>query len=142
MHLGDEPGVYGDAHYVGFGADLPLTVREFEENPPDSATFVLTAERVNLHPGYPGHRMEVVYYEETEEPNHYRERVLGESRLAPGQTSVQVDPGVVTPRPDAPRYMCVRVRLDTSMPPALYDDFVLTSLYLLSTKYYASLGFY
>ncbi|MDP9383006.1 MAG: hypothetical protein M3Q29_23290 [Chloroflexota bacterium] len=142
LHLGDEPGVYGDACYAGLSTDLPLTVREFEENPPDAATFVLLTEGGNVHPGYPGHKVEIVYYEETDQPAHYRERVLAEGRLLPGQMQVRTDLGLVTPPPRTPRYISVRVRLDTSMPPALYDDFVLVGLSLQSTKYYASFGFY
>ena len=142
LHLGDEPGVYGDAQYVGLGCDLPLTVREFEENPPDTATFVLVAEGVGVREGYVGHSVQVVAYEQTDKLNHYRERVIGEVRLLQGETEVEVDPSAVTLRPNAPRYLSIRVRLDTSVPPALYDDLVLTGLSLRSTKYYVSFGFY
>lgn len=152
IHLGDEPGVYGDASYAGLGCDLPLTVREFEENPPDTATFVLAGENVGIHPGYPGHAVQVVLYEETEEPNHYRERVLREVPLVPvetgpggtepGETEIAVDLASAAPKPGAPRYLSIRVRLDTSVPPALYDDFLLVGLWLRSTKYYASFGFH
>lgn len=149
LHLGDEPGIYGDAAYAGLGVELPVTIREFGENPPDTGTFSIITQGARRYEGYPGHRVEVVAYEEdTDLPGRYRERVVAGETLVPragesgaSETRVEVDLAAVVPREGGPRYVGVRVRLDTTMPPALYDDIVLLGLSLRSTRYYASFGF-
>ena len=148
-HLGDEPGIYGDAAYAGLGVELPVTIRELGENPPDTAAFVVAAQGARRYGGYPGHRVEVVAYEEdTDHPGRYRERVVAGETLAPGSgesgasvTGVEVDLAAAVPRGGGPRYAGVRVRLDASMPPALYGDLALLGLSLRPTKYYVSFGF-
>ncbi len=142
LHLGDEPGIYGDACYVGLGCDLPITVREFEEHPTGAATFVLGTENMSTQRGYPNHVMQVVCYEETDVVNHYGERVLVETPLVPGDTLIEADLSGVQDKLESARHLSIRVRLDTSAPPALYDDFVVVGLSLQSTRYYASFGFY
>jgi hypothetical protein len=142
LHLGDEPGIYGNACYVGLGCDLPITVREFDEHPVGRAAFVLGTENMSTQRGYPSHLMQVVCCEVTDAANHYGEWVLGETPLVPGDTLIEVDLSGVRAKPGAPRYLSARVRLDTSAPPALYDDFVVVELSLQSTRYYASFGFY
>ena len=44
LHLGDGPGVYGDASYVGLGVELPLTLRRFPDadGPPAVSMLVET----------------------------------------------------------------------------------------------------
>lgn len=142
LHLGDEPGIYGDACYVGLGCDLPITVREFDKHPTGAATFVLATENMGTQRSYPSHMMQVVCYEETDVVNHYSERVYRETLLVPGDSLIEADLSGVRAKPEGPRYLSIRVRLDTSAPPALYDDFVVAGLSLQSMRYYASFGFH
>ncbi|MDQ3539890.1 MAG: hypothetical protein M3440_04315 [Chloroflexota bacterium] len=41
LHLGDGPGVYGDASYVGLGVEFPLTLRRFPDADRPSAVRLL-----------------------------------------------------------------------------------------------------
>lgn len=55
IHLGDEPGVYGDATYSGLCVDLPMTFHPFDPaNPHEDINLDLEAEDVNVYSGYSG----------------------------------------------------------------------------------------
>ncbi len=145
MHIGDEPGIYGDASYVGLGIDLPVTVRPFpdQDNLEDrnELTFLLEADNVAIPQGYPAHRIIVVQHHESDESNHWEERVIAEGRLDQAETTLVVDLGGIEPLQDAVLYLSIRVQIDTEVPPGLYDDIVVRSLSLYPDGYYASLGF-
>lgn len=146
LHLGDEPGVYGDACYAGLAIDLPVTIRPLPDPPDpdgdDRLTFTLRADAVAVFPGYPGHRIAVVRYEEAGAPARWHERVLVEERMDAAVKTVVVPLGGIAPSAEAPLYTSVRVRLDTEVAPGFYDDFVLLSLSLRPERYYASFGFH
>lgn len=146
LHLGDEPGVYGDPCYAGLAIDLPVTIRPLPSPPvpdaEDRLIFVLKADAVRTFPGYGGHRVAVVRYEETSEPNRWRERALAEERMDAAEKTVVVPLDGNAPAGNAPLYASVRVRLDTEVGPGFYDDFVLLSLTLRPERYYASFGFH
>src|SRR5262249_20855977 len=56
IHLGDEPGVYGDASYSGLCMELPMTFHPFDPTSPnEDLNLELEAEDVNVYTGYPGH---------------------------------------------------------------------------------------
>ena len=54
---------------------------------------------------------------------------------------MEVDLAAAVPRGGGPRYAGVRVRLDASMPPALYGDLALLGLPLRSARYCAPFAF-
>lgn len=57
LHLGDEPGIYGDAAYAGTGVDLPVTLYPLAADVSGAdVTIVVEAEHVKTYDGYAGHR--------------------------------------------------------------------------------------
>ena len=144
-HIGDEPGVYGDASYSGICAELPITIHR--SNPEDGTdapfTLVLETEGLETFVPFPGHLIEVTIYEpDPITPNHSVERVLATDRFTGGDHNVKnvsVTPGSSHPR----FYLSIRLRADTTVTPGFYDDFVWTRLSLVSNQYfyYANFGF-
>lgn len=138
-HLGDEPGVFGDANYVGLSIEFPLTINAREpvvEEP--SIEVVAMVDRVQMDPGYDGHLLVLVAYE-PDEHGLYTERILGSKRITEsGLTSMYFAP---EPGSSMPTNVSVGVRVDTSRRPGLFDDFVLRELHVRSMSHRASLGF-
>jgi hypothetical protein len=145
LHMGDEPGVYGDASYVGLVTEWPITLKKFEPRSQEagSAVFHLSAENVSVLPPYKGHRVTFWRYQAAPTP----ENPLAWSRV---QIEPDADHRLSAPEAiiemdipdDAPAiYMSVRVEVDTSPQPGLYNELVLVELRLLSTTYFATLGF-
>ncbi len=48
IHLGDEPGMYGDAGYSGIALEFPLTLRKTDPTGPDTTTLVLHTQDVQV----------------------------------------------------------------------------------------------
>jgi len=139
MHLGDEPGIYGDAAYSGLAAELPVTLMPFDPNgtnPPD-ITFTLTANRVTIFAPYKGHLVSLFAYALVtgSNPPTWTRRQAGQV-LMTGET-VSISPASVT----GERHFSVRLEVATDVAPGLYDDFVLQSLSLRSNTHSADFGF-
>lgn len=145
IHIGDEPGVYGDADYSGLSAELPITVYRSDTSNSDENPFKLILETENLetYTGYAGHEITVTTYEpDPATPYHSVERVLATTRFTTDDSNrkeVDVTPGA-TP---GPFFISVRLRVDTTVNPGFYDDFVWKQISLISTdfEYYSSIGF-
>jgi len=54
IHIGDEPGVYGDAFYSGLCAEHPVTMRPFPGGSGEDINLILEAEDVHVFSGYAG----------------------------------------------------------------------------------------
>ncbi len=135
LHLGDDPGIYGDATYAGLVAELPVTLARFPEVGPDEPAdlhFELTANRVGLIPPQAGHRVSVIVHEEA--GGTWTSRVAGEALMT--QPVALVTAAV----PEA-RFVTVRIEIDRTARPGLYDDLVLLALGLRSLTHYATFGF-
>lgn len=145
IHLGDEPGIYGCAHYSGLSADLPITVyRSDHSSTQDSqVTLILDTEGVQTYAGYPGHVITVTVYEpDPTKPFHSIERIIAQTLLTPvdnNNKEIQVSLGATS----GPFFLSIRLRSDTAVNPGLYDDFVLVGLSFRATDsaFYASFGF-
>jgi hypothetical protein len=145
IHLGDEPGVYGDAHYSGLCTELPVTIFRLDPTKLDDLPFtlILNTEDVATFAGYPGHEIIVTAYElDPTKPFNSVERLLARERL----TSTDNNRKEVTVRSGTTTglfYISVRLRIDTTVNPGLYDDFVFTRLSLSSENFsfFASFGF-
>ncbi len=145
IHLGDEPGIFGNAAYNGLGTELPITVFRSDATSSEELPFELTlnTEQVETYTGYLGHQVTVTIYElDPVQPYHSVERVIAEERLTSAdsnQKTIQLQ----VPPAQGPFWLSIRLRCDTSVNPGLYDDFLLTSLSFASDKYalYASFGF-
>lgn len=143
IHLGDEPGVYGDAHYAGLCAELPVTIyNRSDTSGSDIVKLILETEDVRTFAGYPGHEVTVTQYEpDPAVAFHWRETLLASGQLQDSTNPLEIN--VDLAGKNAPIYVSVRVRADTTVAPGLYDDFVLVRLALESPefRYYASFGF-
>jgi len=141
LHLGDGPGVYGDASYVGLGVEFPLTLRRFPDaNGPSAVRLLVETEGLQPRGGLPGPTISIVQYVPGDVPEPWQAHVLGEARLAVQVTTVAVDVGHAMSN-NEPLALGVRLRINTEAPPGLYADFVLVALRIDSTTHYASLGF-
>lgn len=136
LHLGDNPGIYGDATYVGLSAELPVTLARFPEvdaAEPADLQFELTLNRVGIVPPQPGHRVSVLAYARA--PEGWESRVVGESRITT-PTAIVTAAGI-----GEATYMGIRLEVDRAVHPGLYDDVVLLALGLRSLTHYATFGF-
>ncbi|MGH3774563.1 MAG: hypothetical protein ACRDRR_02320 [Pseudonocardiaceae bacterium] len=147
IHLGDEPGVYGDAAYPGIALEFPLTLRKTDSTGPDITTLVLHTQDVQTFAGYPGHLITVTAYQpDLHDPARATETVLARARLSntdQNRKEVAVEVPVDLTGIASPVFVSVRVRVDTDVPPGLYDDFVVTRLLNKSANFtfVASFGF-
>lgn len=144
-HLGDEPGVYGDAHYSGLCAELPITVFRSDPNNPEDTPFdlILETESLETFDPFPGHAITVITYEpDPTQPFHSVERILANERFTSHDNNRKEVTVSVGTQP-GPFNISVRLRIDTTVNPGFYDDFVWLRLSLRAEdfKYFASLGF-
>ncbi len=144
-HLGDEPGVYGDSHYSGLCAELPITVFRSDPTSTEDLPFKIVLETENLETfnPFPGHAITVIIYEpDPTQPFHSLERVLANERFTSADNN-RKEVTVMVGMGPGPFRLSVRLRIDTTVNPGLYDDFVWLRLSLLSEgfQYFASLGF-
>lgn len=146
LHLGDEPGVYGNASYCGICAELPITIYRNPAASPQPITafkLMLETEALQTFSNYPGHRIVVTQY--IDDPNqqfHSIEEPFPTERFTGtdnNRKEITVDIGTAA----GPFYLSVQLRCDTATNPGLYDDFIWRKLSLLATdfSFYASLGF-
>jgi len=144
IHLGDEPGVFGDAFYSGLAMELPVTLQKTDPAGPNTTTLVVETENAETFTGYPGHLITVTLYEEDQaQPNHFLETVLATERLTSADNNRQEISINLANKP-SPIFVSVSIRIDTQVPPGLYDDFVVTKLLnqVQNFTYVASLGFH
>lgn len=136
IHLGDNPGVYGDAAYAGLCTEFPITLTKFSDAQDDIELLLSTAE-VQVYDPYPGHKVTLIGYRNiaVSDPPRWEEVELAAERIKENTTKLcLVNTNNI-------KFFSVRVRIDTSVAPGLYDEFVLLRLSLKSTTHYASLGF-
>ncbi|MCB5906191.1 hypothetical protein [Streptomyces pinistramenti] len=142
-HLGDEPGIYGDAAYSGLAVELPLTVTRIGAiGPPEETALVLGTEDLHTYQGYPGHLLEVfLLAPDPADPGRWTRTTLAERRLS-GEGDRWECPVSLAGR-SSPYRLSVRISADTTVPAGLYDDFVLTRLFHRppGQAYVASFGF-
>lgn len=139
IHLGDEPGIYGNAAYSGLGVELPVTLTPFDPTsgkPPD-ITFAITANKITIYPPYKGHPVTISTYDQVagSSPPTWSRRPVGSALM--DQASIDVPTSGVKNE----RYFSVRIEVATDVAPGLYDDFVVRTLTLKSSTHYADFGF-
>ena len=143
IHLGDEPGVYGDAAYSGIALEFPLTLQKTDPAGPDTTTLVLLTQDVQTFAGYPGHLITVTAYQPfPHDPPQAIEIPLTTATLS-GTDNNRKEVPVDLSGLASPVFVSVRVRVDTKVPPGLYDDFVVTRLLnkAANSTWVASFGF-
>ncbi|MEA3027430.1 MAG: hypothetical protein QOF91_2715 [Alphaproteobacteria bacterium] len=138
LHLGDEPGIYGDASYSGVCCDFPVTLQRLDprNTDPSEVSFHLKTDGVTIYNGYDGHLVTVFSYAETATPFKWTRQTLVQQRMTIDE--------IVIPLPEIgreKRYFSVRIEAAVDAAPGLYDDFVIRSLALTSSTHYADFGF-
>ncbi|GAA0389253.1 hypothetical protein [Streptomyces luteireticuli] len=141
IHLGDEPGVYGDASYSGLTVELPITLERLATTGPFTTTLELEIQDMQTFQGYPGHLLEVFLFVPASTPQHFTRKLLASTRLTGNGERHTIAVDFTGHR--SPHRVGVRLSIDTDVPPGLYDDFVLTRLSNRSQDfaYVASFGF-
>ena len=141
LHIGDEPGAYGDAIYVGLKLELPIEVIPFHDKSTskNEITLILNAEGIEPDRGYAGHKVTVVSYGENyaDETQRSRPKTLADARLdikSHGELRLKISGEV-------PRYLSIRIEVDLEFDPGLYLETVITRLALSSSSHYAYLGY-
>jgi hypothetical protein len=138
LHLGDEPGVFGDAAYAGLAVELPVTLTK--SNSTSTAALTVHTENVQVIPPYLGHVVTVVAYGDGNAIE------IGNARIeAPSDNDKAVETEVTLDLSSvpSPAFAGVRIHVDTAVAPGLYDDFVVASLRLNSSdnEVVSELGF-
>lgn len=145
LHLGDEPGVYGDASYAGLSAEWPLTVRRFhqDDDSPGRITFRVEAEDVRVFLPHRGHRVvfSIYFPDPTHEDPHRWTRMLLEPTRDFRITSAVTELDVHLSPDREVVYLSMRIEVDTTVHPGLCDEFVVTKIAMRSRTHYGSLGF-
>ncbi|HWU91379.1 MAG TPA: hypothetical protein VN253_29130 [Kofleriaceae bacterium] len=142
LHLGDGPGIYGDATYCGLCAELPITVSRFGPNA-QQLTLILATSDLETFQGYPGHEITVfAYVPDPKQRLHSVRQVLATERFQGSDRNtkeVVVDVGTGP----GPFRLSVRLGADTTVNPGLYNDFVWQRLLLKATnlQFFTTLGF-
>jgi len=141
LHVGDEPGAYGDAIYVGLSLELPIEVIAFKDKSASKDEVILTLNAEGIEPdrGYPGHKVTVVSYGQNYADRRERSKPkkLAEARLdikSHGELVLKISGEV-------PRYLAIRIEVDLEVEPGLYLETVITRLSLSSSSHYAYLGY-
>lgn len=142
LHIGDEPGIYGDAAFCGLCAELPFTVVRSDPNA-QGFELVLTTSDLGTFQGYPGHEITVLMH--LPDPNqelHSIEQVLATERFTGEDSNSKVMTIHVGAAP-GPFRLSVRLRVDTTVNPGLYDDFIWCKLSLQGAEleFSADFGF-
>ena len=147
IHIGDEPGIYGNAYYCGISMEYPLTVKNFNPQTPNGDTIQLEfiTENVNVFAGYLGHLIVVRQYLPDPQPGNlykWKETVIKNTdRIVNAATTTVVD--IIVSGSVDPIYISVAVEIDTDVKPGLYDDFLFTGLKYRTTtqNVYLNFGF-
>jgi hypothetical protein len=145
IQLGDEPGVYGDGTYGGLMCSVPLTVFHTPGGGHAPVTIALETEGVKTYPPYPGHEVAVIrHYPDPGNAQSWLEQVLATAYLDSGANNTISFPNLSLSAFGERIHLSIRIRVDTSVPAGLYDDFLIGRLTLDASPafdYYASLGF-
>jgi hypothetical protein len=134
IHIGDEPGVYGDASYTGLCAEFPVTVRPFPGSTGEDITLILEAEDVHVFAGYAGHTVTVIGYE-VNPSGGWKQITLLVASLSSDLLEIK------SVSLKGHNFISVQLRVDTTVPAGLYNDFVWVRLSLRSPTHYGVLGF-
>lgn len=137
-HVGDEPGIYGDASYSGLSLQFPVELRAFPDASGGEVIVVVEAEEVRIHAPSQGHPVVVLGHgPDPTDPSRWHVWEIGRHLLTTGTVSAAT---IVIPAP-VPSYVSIHVEVDKSIAAGLYDDFVVVRLTVRSSTHYAALGF-
>ncbi len=104
----------------------------------------MQTQNVETFSGYPGHPITVTLYkEDPSQQSNFIKIPLATERLTSADNNRQ-DITINLANKASPMFVSVRIRIDTEVPPGLYDDFVVTRPLNKSHNFtfVASLGFH
>jgi hypothetical protein len=147
IHLGDEPGIYGNASFSGLSLEYPLTIANIDNQHPQNDTLKLelvTAD-VNVFPGYPGHKVVIRLYTPNPIPGNpyqWKETIIKDTDRILNSTTPTIVAIPINAQADN-TYISIAIEIDTTVKPGLYDDFLLTRLNYRTANdaIFAKLGF-
>lgn len=143
IQLGGHPGIFSDASYSGLTMELPMTLEQEPVSGPDRTTLILDTQNVTTFAGYPGDLITVFINEpDHSKPFHSKEQVLTRARLTSAdhnQKKITVNLAGFAP----PWCISLQIREDTTVPPGLINNFVVTRLSNISKNFrvIADLGY-
>jgi hypothetical protein len=146
-HMGDEPGIYGDAQYVGLSFEYPLTVKSMTTPATGKATVTVTAKDVQVFKPYPGHQITIYGYTPLTPGDPVskwkKTPIPGATALVTADGDVNITFNFVIPAGTSANYISVGIEIDNTVKPGLYDDFLITDISFSSPAFlfFASLGF-
>ena len=129
IHLGDEPGIYGDATYAGLAITYPLTIRNIDSQHPvaDVLHLEVFTENVKVFPGYPGHNIVVsLYHADLLDPAKWNSSMIKTAQITGHAKNTIID--IPIPAHAGDTFISVGILIETSVMPGLYDDFLCTGL--------------
>jgi hypothetical protein len=142
IHLGDEPGIYGDAQFSGAAAELPITLQHTSTAGDNKATLVVETKDVQTFSGYPGHSIVVILHVVDLATFHAKEVVLARARLTSADNN-RKEISINLSGQKSPYFISVQLREDEQVPPAAQDDFLWSRLSLISPdfQFFANYGY-
>lgn len=143
IHLGDEPGVFGDAQFSGLQIELPFNIEVSEVAGSTRILLQIAAENVHILAPYPGHKATVIHHYPLEPSNvngKWGQEVIGEAFLTSDSLDIPVDLASIK---EKLIFVSLRLEVDTTVRAGLYNDFVLKRLTRCTKdfRYSTSFGF-
>lgn len=138
-HLGDQPGLYGNAEYVGLTFELPIEL----ELMPDAPSI--------------NHEVHIAVYLECRNVTAPTGHIVTLNEFLPTDDSMKTwhkklisridfsathsESAILTIRGKIPRFVTAKIEVDTSVPPGLFDDIVVTRIETRSRSHCGYLGY-
>ncbi|MCG8332315.1 MAG: hypothetical protein MI974_31805 [Chitinophagales bacterium] len=140
VHMGDQPGTFGNANYSGICFELPFMLESSIGTKQEVSISIIT-DLVKVYTGYTGHKVTISRYElNTGSPNPYDwKRVIIKETYIDDDNIKKIDfevQGVTV-------FLSCKIEVDTTTAPGLYDEFLIKEFRFKSDDYLysASLGF-
>ncbi|MEM6721370.1 MAG: hypothetical protein AAF611_18730 [Bacteroidota bacterium] len=141
-HMGDEPGIFGNASYSGLSYELPITIGSFDGKDEKQVKLILESKYVKTFKPYNGHKITVFEYLPDPSPTNpyaWKQTIIAQDFLKDSNKPKDILFNIK----GKTAYISCRIEIDTTVKPGLYNDFLIKQLSFYSENYYyyASLGF-
>lgn len=141
VHLGDEPGIYGEKSFGGLSTEFPIQLEKYASGTPepqDDITLIIESVNVSIFSGYDAHSI-TVYGKKpsTATPNKWEEVVVGTFDLDAASVNLDLDPT----KTQSIENFSIEIRLASDVAPGLYNDILIEKLSLQSSTHSASFGY-
>lgn len=142
VHLGDEPGIYGNAQYSGLYVENPITIKTLTLPQSEEVTITVSAKDVKTYAPYKGHKITIYRLNATkEDPLKWEKKIITTSRTTKsGSINIKFPFEALNSKKN---YVSIAIEIDTEVAAGLYDDFLITeiSFNVPNYKYYVPFGF-